>query len=227
MRSLAVLLLMLGLAAPASAADLMVVGRTGTVLSPRAASLKGAGVRVDGHRCRVAGRTALAALARTRLKLGLRDYGACSRRPSDATGLYVRKVAGQAERGADGWVYKLGNSAPSIGAADVSGRFGKRTRVLWFWCRNGPTGCQRTLTAAPAQRAVARGQTLRVRVRAFDDLGRAVAGAGATVTMGSASAVANRRGVAQITVPGTRGRVDVVATHSGRVRSFPVQVRVR
>ena len=49
-------------------------------------------VTVAGHRCTVGARTPLAALLDSRLTLKLRDYGACSRRARDASGLYVRGV---------------------------------------------------------------------------------------------------------------------------------------
>jgi hypothetical protein len=214
-------------AAPASASELMVVGRTDVLVAPRAASEKSARIKVEGRRCRLPGRTALAALARTSLKLSVRDYGACGPRAADATGLYVRAVDGERERGADGWVYKLDDEAPSIGAADAGGRFGARTRVLWFWCDSGPTGCQRTLSATPERRSASPGETLAVRVRAYDDHGAGVAGAGARVTLGSASAVADAQGVARLEVPARTGTLDVVATQSGRVRSFAVQVTIR
>lgn len=213
--------------ASARAADLMVVGRTHTLLAPRTAAVGGARVKVDGKRCRVPARTALAALARTRLKLRVRDYGACGSRTSDAAGLYVASVAGEAERGADGWVYKLGSSAPSVGAADASGRFGASAEVLWFWCEMGSSGCQRTLGVS-APPAVAAGSTVSVRVRAYDDLGRAVPAAGATVTAGGARATAGKDGVARLPVRvDAGGRLEVEATQSGRVRAFPEVVKVR
>lgn len=226
MKRLALLLLLL-LAAPASAAELMVVGRSDTLLAPRTVGEKGARAKVNGRRCRVDGRTALAALIRTPLELGLRDFGACGRRPADAGGLYVRSVAGEAERGADGWVYKIDGRAPSLGAGDPSGRFGRRAAVLWFWCRSEASGCQRTLAVAPARRSVAAGETLAVTVRALDDEGRAEPAGGARVTLGTASAVAGADGVARITAPARSGTLDVVATQRGRVRSFPAAVTVR
>jgi hypothetical protein len=228
MRRVAVgLILSASLAAPASAAELMVVGRTGTLVAPRTASPEGAKVRVEGHRCRLAARTPLAALAHAPVRLTLRDYGACGSRPADAAAVYVRAIDGQRERGRGGWVYKLGDAAPSLGAADPSGRFAKRARVLWFWCVSGPGGCQRTLSVAPDRSAAAPGETLRVTVRAHDDQGRAVPARGATVTMGSARATAGPDGVAELTVPPASGTLGVVATQAKRVRSFPARVRVQ
>jgi hypothetical protein len=212
-------------AAPAPAAELMVVGRSGTLLEPRVASEKGAAVRVSGRRCRLAPRTPLAALARTRLTLSLRDYGRCGR-PAEASGLYVRSVSGQAERGRAGWVYKVDDRVLPVGAGDPASRFGRRARVLWFWCRDA-SGCQRTLSVHPERRTAAPGSPLRVRVRAHDDLGEAVPAAQATVTMGSARATTGPDGTAVLTVPQRTGRLPVVAAKRGLVRSFAERVEVR
>jgi hypothetical protein len=197
------------LAAPASGAQLLVVGRDGTLFGPHAVTAK----RTRAHGCRVPGRTALAALLAGRLEVRVRDYGGC-----DPGGLYVHAVAGQRERGRDGWVYKLGHDAPGIGAAEPSQR--ARGRVLWFWCRSGAHGCQRTLDAS-ARRVDP--STVRVTVRAYDDNGKGVAAVGATVRCGQAEALAGPDGVATL-VAGASCR-HVVATQTGRVRSFRVPVR--
>ena len=221
------LLVASALAAPAQAAQVMVVGRSGTLVAPKTASVKAATVKVEGRRCRVAGRTPLAALARTRVRLTLRDYGACGSRAADSGALYVQAVAGQRERGAAGWVYKVDDRTPSLGAGDPSARFRDRSRVLWFWCRDA-SGCQRTLSARADRTEAAPGETVRVTVRAHDDQGAAIPAAGATVTLGSERATAGADGVAELTVPaGATGTLRAVATRRGLVRSFPVVVRVR
>ncbi len=158
----------------------------------------------------MAGRTALATLARTRLPLAVEDFGSCG------GSLYVAGVAGQRARGADGWVYKVGNQASSLGAGDPSGRFSKSARVLWFWCENDSDGCQRTL-AVTASRT---GDRISARVRAYDNNGNSVPAAGAHVTLGPHAAVADSKGVALL--PSVSGRL--VATKPGLVRSFPVRV---
>ncbi len=225
MKRLAVLFALL-VAAPAHGAQLLVVGRGGEVLhGPHAVNAGAQRVRVAGHRCTVGARTPLAALLDSRLVLKLRDYGACSKRASDASGLYVRSVARQKERGRDGWVYKRGNRTPSSGAADLASR--TRGRVLWFWCVNGKKGCQRTLDVEPAAETAAPGSVLEVTVRAYDDRGRSVPAAGATVTIGgTASAVAGADGVAAVTLGPETGTVDVVATQARRIRSFAEEISV-
>jgi hypothetical protein len=217
------------LAAPAPAAaaevDVMVVGKERVLRQPDDVRLKARTVKVGRKRCRVGARTPLSVLAATRLPLAVRDYGSCGRRPRDSVGLYVTKVAGERERGRGGWVYKIGRRTPSLGAADVSGRrLRGGDRVLWFWCEQDDSGgCQRTLEATPDRTAAAPGEALTVTVRGYDDNGRGVAVEGATVRLGSATAVTGADGVAVLTV------VDggaLQASKDGMVRSFPREVAV-
>ena len=229
MRRLVLLALLAAAAAPAPAAaaevELMVVGKERVLREPADVRLKERTVEVGRRSCRVGARTPLSVLAATRLRLGIRDYGRCGRRPRDATGLYVSKVAGERERGRGGWVYKIGRRAPSIGAADLSGRRLRRgDRVTWFWCEQDDSGgCQRTLEVQPDRTAAAPGETLRVRVRGYDDQGRGVDVEGATVRLGSATAVTGSDGVALLTViDGER----LEAFKAGLVRAFPREVAV-
>jgi hypothetical protein len=214
--------------APAVAAEveLMVVGKQRVLREATDVRLKVRSVKVGRRTCRVGARTPLAVLAATRLKLGIRDYGRCGKRPRDATGLYVAKVGGERERGRGGWVYKVGRRTPSTGAADLSGRrLRARDRVTWFWCEQDDTGgCQRTLEVQPDRTAAAPGETLTVRVRGYDDGGRGVAVEGATVRLGSATGVSGPDGVALLTVV-DGGRLE--ASKDGLVRSFPREVTVR
>jgi hypothetical protein len=139
---IAVAALAAALPAPAQAVkvDLMVVGRGGVLRDADQVRAKARTVRVAGRRCRVGADTPLAALAATRLDLGLRDYGRCGRRARNSGALYVRSVEGQRERGRAGWVYKVGRRLGTTAAADPSGPFGTGRRLragqrlLWFWC---------------------------------------------------------------------------------------------
>jgi hypothetical protein len=220
--------------APAAAAsvDVMVVGKSTVLRGPKHVKLKPRTVKVGRKRCKVLGATPLSVLAATRLALGFRDYGSCGKRPADAVGLYVTKVAGEREKGRGGWVYKVGRKAGVTSAADPSGPFGtgKRLRngqkVTWFWCRLKATGtCQRTLEAVPDRGSAASGETLRVTVRGYDDFGKGVAVRGATVRLGSATAVTGAGGVATLTVAGS-GRQRLHAERAGMVRTFPRVVAV-
>jgi hypothetical protein len=226
------------LAAPAGAqaaphAPVMVVGRAKVLRAPRTVALAAHRVRVGRHRCAVAAGTPLAALAATGLRLVVRDYAACSSHPRDAGGLYVARVGPDRARGAAGWVYKVGHRVGTTGAADPTGPFGTGHRVrggqsvLWFWCRQDAAGgCQRTLDVS-APRHVAAGAPLRVTVRGYDDQGRGVRVAGATVRLGAARATTAADGTATLTAPAGRGRVRLGAERAGLVRAFGQEVAVR
>jgi len=228
---LAFVALALVVPAPAGAASvqLMVVGKTRVLREAGPVRLKARSVRVGGRRCAV-GRTPLSVLAGTRLSLRLRDYGSCGKSARDAGSLYVRAVAGERAKGAAGWVYKVGRRAGTTGAADPSGPFGRGrlkrgARVLWFWCaQTGGEACQRTLEVSSAG-SVAAGGMLAVTVRGYDDNGNGVPVAGATVRLGSATAVTDASGVAQVVAPGA-GRYRLIAERNGMVRSWPQKVSV-
>ena len=189
-------------------------------------------MRVGGKRCAVARNTPLAALLGTGLRVRLRDYGSCGRRTRDSGSLFVTQVGSDRNRGRDGWVYKVGRKSGSAGAADPAGPFGSGglragDRVTWFWCVLASSGsCQRTLEVAPASSSAAPGSALRVTVRGYDDNGRGVNVAGATVALGSATATTAADGTATLTVPAATGRVRLTATHAGMVDAFPREVAV-
>lgn len=230
--ALPALLLALLAAAPAEARRGPVVKQLVVTSSGRAYAdtvrASAATVRVGRRRCAVAAATPLAALWRSDVpRLALRDFGRCSRRARDAAGLYVRAIGRDRGRGRSGWVYKVGNRQGTAGAADPSGPFGRgrlrgRPRVLWFYCRLDRDGsCQRTLAlrARPEPGGVA------VRVLAYDDRGRAVPAAGATVRARGASAVADGSGLARLALPAGRHRLHAV--QDGRIRSFDEVVTVQ
>ena len=183
-------------------------------------------MKVGARRCTVKGATPLGTLAALRLRMALRDYGHCGRRPADAAGLFVTRLGPDRNRGQNGWVYKIGRRVPGTGAADTSARrLRNGDRLLWFYCHmQASGGCQRTLEAAPDRTTAAPGDTVRVTVRGYDDQGRGVAIEGATVQLGGASATTGADGVATLTVPAA-GRLRLTATKAGTVRAFPGEVR--
>ena len=228
-RLLVIVVAAAAVAAPASAAevDVMVVGKERVLRAPTEVRLKVRTVKVGGRRCRVGAATPLSVLVATKLRLGLRDYGRCGRRPRDAAGLYVTKVRGEREKGRGGWVYKVGRRTPSLGAADLSRRLRDGQRVTWFWCEQDDTGgCQRTLEARPDRTTAAPGETLSVTVRGYDDQGRGAAVEGATVTLGSATAVSDAAGTAVLSVPAEPGEHPLEAARDGLVPAFPVEVTI-
>jgi len=225
------------LAAPAPAVaakvDVMVVGKERVLRAPAEVRLKARTVKVGSRRCRIAAATPLSALAGTRLKFALRDYARCGRRPRDASGLYVASIAGERARGGSGWVYKVGRRAGTTGAADLTGSFGTGRRlrdgqrITWFWCTlESSGGCQRTLEARPDRTTAGPGETLTVTVRGYDDFAKGVPVEGATVRLGSASAVTGASGSATLTVPAETGALPLEAERDGMVRAFPQQVTV-
>jgi hypothetical protein len=232
MRRLAIIAFGVALAFPASASaarvEVMVAGQERVLHAPSEVRLKTRTVRVARRRCRVGARTPLSVLVATKLKLGLRDYGRCGRRPRDAAGLYVTRVRREREKGRGGWVYKVGRRAGSAGAADPSGRrLRDGDRVTWFWCEQDDTGgCQRTLEVRPERTTAAPGETLTVTVRGYDDQGKGIAVEGATVRLGSATAISDAGGVALLTVPAEPGEHPLQATRDGLVRAFPIEVTI-
>ena len=62
-----------------------------------------------------------------------------------AASLYVFQVRGDRERGAGGWVYKVGRRLPGAQRERRrAGRLRSGQRVTWFWCAQAGR-CQRTL----------------------------------------------------------------------------------
>ena len=224
------------LAAPAAAqarakVEVMVVGKSAVLAGPERVALAARTARVGAKRCSLGRATPLSVLAGTGVSFSLKDYGACSRRARDAGSLYVRRIGPDRESGTDGWVYKVGRRAGSAGAADPAGSFGTGRllragqRVLWFWCvKDAADACQRTLETSSA-RAVAAGAPLSVTVRGYDEAGRGVVVAGATVRLGPAAAVTGADGVATLAAPAA-GRYRLQAEKPGTVVSFPVRVAV-
>jgi hypothetical protein len=230
--ALAVLVLAAPAGAGAASVELMVVGKDRVLREAAPVRLRARSVRVGGHRCAVGRATPLSALAGSRLRLRLKDYGSCSRSPADAGALYVTQVGPDRRGGPRGWVYKVGRRAGTTGAADPSGPFGagrmRGRRLLWFWCvQDRRTGCQRTLEARPERTTVALGATLRVTVRGYDDNGRGVPVAGALVRLGGAQALTGADGVASLTAPEVPSALPLTAARAGLVRSFPVRVIAR
>ena len=223
-----------GVAAPASVPAVgtavapkvqqMVVFRDGHARTKRV-STAATPVKVGGRTCAVGDRTALAALVRSKAgRLRLRDFGACSSRARDASGLFVTAIGGDRNRGQRGWVYKVGRRAASAGAGDLAGPFGNGRlragqRVTWFYCLRA-ADCQRTLEV----RAEPTSGGIVATVRGYDDAGKGVPVEAARVTAGGLTGLTAADGRVQIALPS--GSYRLVARKDGLVRSFTEQVEV-
>jgi hypothetical protein len=138
----------------------------------------------------------------------------------------VRAIGPDANKGFDGWVYKVGQKIATAGAADPGGPFGRGRlkdgqRVSWFYCRLVQQSCQRTLALKAT--ASAPGQ-ITVTVRSYDDRGKSVPAAGATVRAGDVTATTDDSGTATLTLPA--GAYRVHAERTGEIRSFGERVDV-
>jgi hypothetical protein len=211
-------------AAPAKVRQ-MVVYRDGSAQA-KTVSTRANIVRVGDRRCTTGTATPLAALVRSRpATLRLRDFGSCSLRAGDGGGLFVKAIGRDANRGQNGWVYKVGRRAATAGAADPRGPFGRGRlrrgqRLTWFYCRLREGGCQRTLELKlrPEPGSVV------ASVRGYDDEAHGVAVQGAMVSAGGLSALTDAAGQASLAL--APGRHLVVATKEGMIRSFAERVEL-
>jgi hypothetical protein len=202
----------------------LVVFRSGEALQ-KSVGTRHTSVAVRRRRCAVGDGTALAALVRSRAgRLRLRDFGACSARPSDAAGLLVTGIGPDRNRGQKGWVYKVGRRAASAGAGDMGGPFGRGRlragqRVTWFYCVRA-ADCQRTLEV----RSTPSSGGVLATVRGYDDAGDGVPVEGASVSTGGVTGVTGPDGRVQLALPSGTHRL--VARKDGLVRSFSERVEV-
>jgi hypothetical protein len=220
--------LALAAAAPAPAAaprvDAMIVGKASVLQPPTKVTVRAAHVKVGRKSCAIGPATPLGVL------VALRRAGG---RPADANLLFVDRIGSERNAGSDGWVYKVGNKAGTADAADPAGPFGtgrglrSGQRVLWFWCTLGAGAhCPPTLAVTVDAPRVSPGTPIRATVTAYDDDGKGTPAAGATVTLGGASATAGPDGTAALAAPPAAGTYDVTASASGDVPGFPATVEV-
>src|SRR5215218_8596673 len=122
-------------------------------------------------------------------------------------GPYVDQVARYGGAASSGWVFKVNNGSPPVGADAVVLKDGDR--VLWYYADFGPNGGPPTLFVKKAARGC-------YAVTAFDDNGKTTATPGVALRVGSKRTVAVKGGQA---CPGPHPGLLVRAVAPGAVRS--------
>lgn len=127
-------------------------------------------------------------------------------------GAYVDQVGRYGGSASSGWVFKVNDLSPPVGADKVSLKDGDR--VLWYYADFGPAGGPPTL----AVKAAAKGCYT---ARAFDDNGKPATVSGLTWHVGSKRTAPGAAGASYC--PGRHTGLLVRATATGAVRSNAVQ----
>ena len=127
-------------------------------------------------------------------------------------GPYVDQVGRYGGTASSGWVFKVNDVSPPVGADKVVLKDGDR--VLWYYATFGPTGGPPTLSVKASKKGCYVAQ-------AFDDNGKAATVTGLVFHIGSKRTI---KGNANVDVcPGPHPGVLVRATATGAVRSNAVK----
>ena len=127
-------------------------------------------------------------------------------------GPYVDQVGRYGGSASSGWVFKVDNASPPVGADKVQLKDGDS--VLWYYADFGPTGGPPTLQVKTATKKGCYTAT------AYDDNGKVVVPTGLTWHVGSKQTVAGMAGAAFC--PRAHKGLTVRATATGAVRSNAV-----
>jgi hypothetical protein len=127
-------------------------------------------------------------------------------------GPYVDQVGRYGGSASSGWVFKVNDASPPVGADKVTLKDGDR--VLWYYADFGPTGGPPTLSlkSAPGRCYV---------TQAFDDNGKSANVTGLVVHVGSKRSIPTTAGAK--VCPGPHPGLLVRATATGAVRSNAVK----
>jgi hypothetical protein len=128
-------------------------------------------------------------------------------------GSYVDQVGLYGGSASSGWVFKVDNASPPVGADQVSLKDGDT--VLWYYADFGPTGGPPTLSVKTATKAGC------YAAQAFDDNGKSAAVTGLQWHVGSKTTVSGTTGTNYC--PGKHTGLLVRATATGAVRSNAVK----
>jgi hypothetical protein len=127
-------------------------------------------------------------------------------------GSYVDQVGRYGGTASSGWVFKVNDLSPPVGADKVTLKDGDR--VLWYYADFGPTGGPPTLSVKASSKGC-------YTATAFDDNGKAATVSGLTWHVGSKKTAPGTAGTAYC--PGTHTGLLVRATAGGAVRSNAVK----
>jgi hypothetical protein len=127
-------------------------------------------------------------------------------------GPFVDQVGRYAGSGATGWVFKVNDASPPVGADKVTLADGDR--VLWYFASFGPTGGPPTLTVKPTAKGC-------YTATAFDDNAKPTVVSGLTWHVGSKKSAPGTTGSAYC--PAKHGGLLVRATATGAIRSNAVK----
>jgi hypothetical protein len=127
-------------------------------------------------------------------------------------GPYVDQVGRYGGSASSGWVFKVNDVSPPVGADGVVLK--DNDRVLWYYADFGPTGGPPTLYVKPTTKGCYLAQ-------AFDDNGKPATVTGLTFHIGSRRTIAAKQNVD--VCPGLHPGVLVRATATGAVRSNAVK----
>lgn len=129
------------------------------------------------------------------------------------TSTLVQRIGPDANAGTVGWQYRVNHVSPPVGADQRA--LAQGDSALWYY---GASDGARELDVAPSADRVAAGAGFTVAVTSYAADGSAAPGAGATVSYGAASAVADAAGRASF-VAQAAGTRPVAATRAGDIRS--------
>jgi hypothetical protein len=127
-------------------------------------------------------------------------------------GPYIDQVGRYGGTASSGWVFKVDDVSPPVGADKVTLKDGDR--VLWYYADFGPTGGPPTLAVKSAAKGC-------YTATAFDDAGKAATVTGLTWHIGSKKSAPGTTGTSYC--PGTHTGLLVRATATGAVRSNAVK----
>jgi hypothetical protein len=127
-------------------------------------------------------------------------------------GPYIDQVGRYGGTASSGWVFKVDDVSPPVGADKVTLKDGDR--VLWYYADFGPTGGPPTLAVKSAAKGC-------YTATAFDDAGKAATVTGLTWHVGSKKSAPGTTGTSYC--PGTHTGLLVRATATGAVRSNAVK----